>query len=70
MPQTQGVCFGDMVAKVMFHQLGSILVYQSGVQLFCMGIMGQYLAKTFMEVKKRPIFILKETNCEEPEQKD
>ena len=34
-----------------------------GVQLFCMGIIGQYLAKTFMEVKKRPIFILKETNC-------
>ncbi len=41
-----------------------------GAQLFCMGIIGQYLAKTFMEVKKRPIFILKETNCDKPDEKD
>lgn len=32
----------------------------SGVQLFCLGIVGQYLAKTYMEVKKRPIYIIKE----------
>lgn len=32
-----------------------------GIQLFCMGVMGQYLAKTYMEVKKRPKYIIGET---------
>ena len=32
----------------------------SGVQLLCLGIIGQYLSKTYMEVKKRPIFVEKE----------
>ncbi|BCN31095.1 glycosyltransferase family 2 protein [Anaeromicropila herbilytica] len=31
-----------------------------GTQMFCMGILGQYLAKTYMETKKRPIYIVKE----------
>ena len=34
-----------------------------GIQLFCMGIMGQYIAKTYMEVKRRPHYIIKESNC-------
>ena len=33
----------------------------SGVQLFCTGIVGEYLAKTYLEVKHRPIFIVAET---------
>ena len=32
----------------------------SGIQLFCMGILGQYLSKTYLETKKRPIYIVKE----------
>ena len=32
----------------------------SGVQLFCVGILGQYLSKTYLEVKKRPIYLVKE----------
>ncbi len=32
----------------------------SGVQLFCLGIVGQYLSKTYMEVKRRPIYLVKE----------
>ena len=32
----------------------------SGVQFFCMGILGQYLAKTYLEVKRRPIYLIKE----------
>ncbi|MDE6747117.1 MAG: glycosyltransferase family 2 protein, partial [Oscillospiraceae bacterium] len=32
-----------------------------GIQLFCMGVMGQYLAKTYMEVKDRPKYIIGET---------
>lgn len=38
-----------------------IIVFVSGVQLFTIGIIGQYLAKTYLEVKKRPIYIVKET---------
>ena len=36
-----------------------------GVQLLCVGILGQYLARTYMEVKKRPVYILKENSEEE-----
>ncbi len=32
----------------------------SGVQLFCLGIVGQYLSKTYLEVKKRPIYLVGE----------
>lgn len=44
-----------------------IIVFVSGVQLFSIGIIGQYLAKTYLEVKKRPIYIIKETNLESKE---
>ena len=37
-----------------------ILCLVSGVQLFCLGILGQYLSKTYMEVKHRPIYLVKE----------
>lgn len=38
-----------------------ILLFVSGIQLLCMGIIGQYLAKTYLETKKRPIYIVRET---------
>lgn len=50
--------FGDPVSG--WPSLVCIISLVSGVQLFCMGIMGQYLAKTYMEVKHRPIYIIKE----------
>lgn len=37
-----------------------IIVLIGGIQLFCIGILGQYLAKTYMETKRRPIYIAKE----------
>ena len=37
-----------------------IIFLVSGVQLFCLGIVGQYLSKTYMEVKRRPIYLVKE----------
>lgn len=52
--------FGDPVAG--WPSLVCIIVFVGGVQLFCMGIMGQYLAKTYLETKKRPIFLVRETN--------
>ena len=50
--------FGDPVSG--WPSLVCIIYLISGVQLFCLGIVGQYLAKTYMEVKKRPIYLLKE----------
>ena len=38
-----------------------IIFFVSGVQLFSLGIIGQYLSKTYLEVKHRPIYIVKET---------
>ena len=38
-----------------------ILLFVTGIQLFCIGILGQYLAKTYLEVKKRPIYLIRET---------
>lgn len=50
--------FGDPVSG--WPSLVCIIALVSGVQLFCLGIVGQYLAKTYMEVKKRPIYLVKE----------
>jgi hypothetical protein len=33
-----------------------------GLQLFCIGILGQYLAKAYLETKSRPIYIARETD--------
>ena len=38
----------------------SIILMFGGIQLFCMGIMGKYIAKIFTETKKRPVYIIKE----------
>jgi hypothetical protein len=37
-----------------------IIVFLGGVQLFCIGVVGQYLAKTYLETKGRPIYIARE----------
>ncbi len=42
----------------------------SGLILLCVGIQGQYLAKTYMETKKRPIYICKEESCDAEEDSD
>lgn len=38
-----------------------IIFFIGGIQLFCLGILGQYLSKTYLETKRRPIYIIKET---------
>ena len=50
--------FGDPVGG--WPSLVCIIFLVSGVQLFCLGIVGQYLSKTYMEVKHRPIYLVKE----------
>ncbi len=50
--------FGDPTSG--WPSLVCIILLVSGVQLFCLGIVGQYLSKTYMEVKRRPIYLVKE----------
>ncbi|HIQ94723.1 TPA: glycosyltransferase family 2 protein [Candidatus Ventrenecus stercoripullorum] len=51
--------WGDPVGG--WPSLACIIIFVSGIQLFFMGIFGEYLAKTYLETKKRPIYIVKET---------
>ncbi len=57
----RALVFGDPVAG--WPSLVCIITFIGGIELFCMGIMGQYIAKTYMEVKHRPHYIVKESNC-------
>ena len=54
--------FGDPTSG--WPSLVCIIFLCSGVQLFCMGVLGQYLAKTYMEVKRRPVYIVRETEAD------
>lgn len=51
--------FGDPTNG--WPSLVCIIFFVSGIQLFCIGIIGQYLSKTYLETKARPIYITKET---------
>ncbi|MBS7020846.1 MAG: glycosyltransferase family 2 protein [Firmicutes bacterium] len=42
-----------------------IMFFLSGIQLFCTGIIGEYLAKTYLETKHRPLYIIRESSEEE-----
>ena len=55
--------FGDPVAG--WPSLVCIILLVGGVQLLSIGILGEYLSKTYLEVKNRPIFICKESNISE-----
>ena len=50
--------FGDPVSG--WPSTVCIIFLVGGIQLFCTGILGQYLAKAYLEIKKRPIYIVKE----------
>ncbi|HIU20032.1 MAG TPA: glycosyltransferase family 2 protein [Candidatus Limiplasma stercoravium] len=52
------IFFGDPVAG--FPATICIVLLLGGIQLFCVGILGQYLSKTYLETKKRPIYIARE----------
>ena len=54
------ICFGDPVAG--WPSMACIILMLGGIQLLCMGILGMYLSKTYLETKKRPIYICGETN--------
>lgn len=50
--------FGDPVAG--WPSTVAIILFMGGIQLLCLGIVGKYLGKIFLETKKRPIYLIKE----------
>ena len=61
------ICGEDMSGD---NLLVTLVCLIGGVQLFCMGVLGQYIAKTYLEVKGRPIYIIGETSGEPPRAND
>ena len=55
----RALAFGDPTAG--WPSLVCIILLVSGVQMFCLGIVGEYLAKTYLEVKRRPLYLVDET---------
>ena len=55
--------FGDPVAG--WASTACIILLVGSLQLLCLGILGQYLAKTYIETKNRPLYIVKETSDEQ-----
>ncbi len=55
--------FGDPTSG--WPSMVCIIMFIAGIQLLCMGILGQYLAKTYLETKRRPLYLVEETDCDE-----
>ena len=55
--------FGDTVAG--YPSMMCVMFFIGGIQLFSIGVLGQYLSKTYLETKNRPIYIIKETEKSE-----
>ena len=58
----RALVFGDPVAG--WPSMTCIILFVGGVQLFCLGVMGQYISKIYKETKHRPQYIIGETNVE------
>lgn len=54
------LAFGDPVAG--WASLACIIIFLGGVQLLCLGIIGQYLAKTYVESKHRPLYVVRRSS--------
>ena len=55
--------FGDSVTG--WASTICVIILIGGIQMFCMGIMGQYISKMYLEIKKRPHYIVSESNVED-----
>ena len=60
--------FGDPTSG--WPSMVCIMFFIGGVHLLCLGVMGQYLSKTYLEVKKRPIYIVSETEKDRTDQNE
>lgn len=56
---TKTMIWGDPVSG--WPSLACIIIFVSGIELFFLGVMGEYLAKIYLETKHRPVYIVKET---------
>lgn len=54
--------FGDPTSG--WPSMVCIMLLLSGIQMLGIGIVGQYLAKTYLETKHRPIYLVRQTNIE------
>ncbi len=54
--------YGDPVAG--WASTICVIIFIGGLQLFCLGVIGQYISKMYLETKQRPHFIISETNDE------
>lgn len=52
--------FGDPVSG--WASLACIIIFMGGITLFCIGILGQYISKIYLETKKRPQYIVSDSN--------
>ena len=57
------LAFGNSVAG--WASLACIILFLGDVQLLCLGILGSYMSKTYLEVKNRPVYLLKDSSKEE-----
>ena len=55
--------YGDPVAG--WASTICVIIFIGGLQLFCLGVIGHYIAKMYLETKQRPHFIISETNDED-----
>lgn len=46
----------------LFSSISSLVLFVSAIELICIGVIGQYLSKTYLESKKRPVYLVKEEN--------
>ena len=53
------LAFGDPVGG--WPSMMCVILFLGGVQLLCIGILGQYLSKTYLETKRRPVYLVRET---------
>ena len=62
-----GICIVLLKTLILGDPVGGwpsmmcVILLLGGIQLLCIGILGQYLAKTYLETKHRPVYIVKET---------
>lgn len=56
--------FGDPTSG--WPSMVSIILFLGGLQLFFIGILGQYIGKIYLEVKKRPVYLIRETDLNHP----
>lgn len=64
----RALLFGDPTAG--WPSIVTIVLFIGGVQLLCIGIIGKYIGKIFLETKNRPVYIIKETDNENKKKSD